>query len=454
MLLNQPEGAMHRGYNGLQALCRFALAASGADLMVAFEADIKGSAIPLSSAPITISQTFQLPSAYLDALDWTDGMPRDIDDIRLPSAILSALGRPARRLLFIPTPVAGAPRSGIIMLWGANSPPECDCPFRRGIISSIPLLTDTFGQMLEGRRSARQQRLIQDRFSDLFETVPAAIVVLDGDGRTGLINERAAALLDVAAGRHESSALAMPMRELRRRCRNHEELDTTFQAVIGKVDYECKTLWDLGDRQFAVDTHPVHGDGQKGRIWLFSDVTAQQKVAADLRSLALSDALTGIANRRHFEESARIAIETARATGKPLALLMIDIDHFKSINDSYGHPAGDEVLKVVASRCSAALREDDLIARLGGEEFVVLLPATDAGEATMIAERLRAAIANGAISAGAAAIDVRASIGGSLLASSIDMLDMLLDRADAALYRAKREGRNRVMFESGDIGQA
>jgi diguanylate cyclase (GGDEF)-like protein len=236
------------------------------------------------------------------------------------------------------------------------------------------------------------------------------------------------------------------MRELRAACVNREELEAMFLALIADVDYAAATIWDLGSRQFEVDTHPIRGDGRNGRIWLFHDVTAERRSEAALRTLATSDALTGIANRRHFEERARAAIEAARLSGDPLSLLMIDIDHFKAINDGFGHPAGDEVLRVIAGRCADALGPRDLIARLGGEEFGVLLPATSPDKALLIARQLCTTIADTPVLAGATSIEVRASIGGAATTDS-DTLDALLARADAALYYSKRNGRARVTFE-------
>lgn len=441
------SGSPGDGLDGLQSLTRFALMASGADLMVAFDAGADGFATPLAAAPMPVSERFQLRSSRLFDIDWSDGVPRDTAGIRLPSALLHALGRPANEVLFIPTPVENAPQSGLILLWGANAARQCECPFRSGVQSHVPLLAETFGQMLRIRRGTVQRQIVHERFHDLLESVPAGIVVLEGDGRGGLVNERAAALLAVTPGRHDAVGLAGPMRVLRETCINRVEVENIFRSLIADVDFAAVTLWDLGDRQIEVDTHPVRGEGQKGRIWLFHDVTAERQVAADLRALALTDPLTGLANRRHFEERGAAEIDIRRRTDRPLALLMIDIDHFKSINDSYGHPVGDEVLKAVASRCRSALRETDLIARLGGEEFAVLLPHTGQDEAMLIAERLRETIRCVPVMANNSIIEVRASLGGASADGTSDTLETLLDRADAALYRAKKGGRDRVMFD-------
>src|SRR4029453_3052396 len=109
------------------------------------------------------------------------------------------------------------------------------------------------------------------------ESVPTGIVLIEGDSRSGLVNERAGALLGVPPGSYPVSELVAPMRELRAACVNREELEAMFLALIADVDYAAATIWDLGSRQFEVDTHPIRGDGRNGRIWLFHRVTAERR---------------------------------------------------------------------------------------------------------------------------------------------------------------------------------
>jgi two-component system cell cycle response regulator len=163
--------------------------------------------------------------------------------------------------------------------------------------------------------------------------------------------------------------------------------------------------------------------------------------------LAITDALTGLHNRRYMENHLATLIDQAVARAKPLSVLMIDIDHFKSINDSHGHEAGDEVLREFALRIKKSIRGIDLACRYGGEEFVVVIPETDMAVATMVAERLRRRIATEpfAIERGAATIPVTISIGIAAVAGRSDTAANVLKRADQALYRAKRDGRNRVV---------
>ncbi|MDP3544700.1 MAG: PleD family two-component system response regulator [Phreatobacter sp.] len=166
--------------------------------------------------------------------------------------------------------------------------------------------------------------------------------------------------------------------------------------------------------------------------------------------MAITDGLTGLHNRRYMESHLGTLVDQASMRGKPLAVLVLDIDYFKAVNDTWGHDAGDEVLREFAQRLRKSVRGIDLVCRLGGEEFVVVMPDTDAGVASIVAERIRNRVASEpfAIHKGARAIDVTVSIGmAQRLAGDTDA-DTLLKRADQALYRAKRDGRNRVVLDA------
>jgi two-component system cell cycle response regulator len=163
--------------------------------------------------------------------------------------------------------------------------------------------------------------------------------------------------------------------------------------------------------------------------------------------MAITDALTGLHNRRYMETHLATLVEQAAARGKPIAVLVVDIDYFKAVNDSHGHDAGDDVLREFALRIRKAIRNIDLACRYGGEEFVIVMPETDMAVATMVAERLRRRIASEpfAIQDGTRNLDVTISIGIAALDGPADNAAAILKRADTALYRAKRDGRNRVV---------
>jgi two-component system, cell cycle response regulator len=162
--------------------------------------------------------------------------------------------------------------------------------------------------------------------------------------------------------------------------------------------------------------------------------------------MAITDALTGLYNRRYMETHVGTLVDQALSRGKPLSVLILDIDYFKSINDTHGHDAGDDVLQDFAIRIRKSIRGIDLACRYGGEEFVVVMPETDMAVATMVAERLRRRIASEPfpIQKGARMIEVTISIGIAALGPN-DNAAAVIKRADQALYRAKRDGRNRVV---------
>jgi two-component system cell cycle response regulator len=164
--------------------------------------------------------------------------------------------------------------------------------------------------------------------------------------------------------------------------------------------------------------------------------------------MAITDQLTGLHNRRYMSRHLDNLVAGAQKTGKPLAFLIMDIDHFKSVNDSHGHDIGDEVLREFATRISANVRGIDLACRFGGEEFVVVMPDTDMDFASAVAERLRKSVETNpfVISRAPGKLNVTISIGIAASLGEGDTAEALLHRADQALYRAKREGRNRVIL--------
>lgn len=162
--------------------------------------------------------------------------------------------------------------------------------------------------------------------------------------------------------------------------------------------------------------------------------------------LAVTDALTGLYNRRYLESQLTNLIEQAVNRGKLVSVLTLDVDYFKSVNDTHGHDAGDRVLQDVAGRIRAAVRSVDLACRVGGEEFVVVLPDTDLKTAGRVGERIRKAVAARSFTPGPGyQLSITASLGVSSIVSAQDTADELLKRADQALYRAKHGGRNRVV---------
>lgn len=182
--------------------------------------------------------------------------------------------------------------------------------------------------------------------------------------------------------------------------------------------------------------------------WTGRTVDRLDKLSERRKELALRDPLTGLYNRRYLTE--RLAEELARASrqNQPLSYLMVDIDHFKNLNDEHGHLAGDHVLKQLARRLSHACRAIDIVGRFGGEEFFVILPGADLGTAREVAERIRASMAETPFSYGNVSMRVRVSVGGAQRASGLTKVEQLIESADHALYQAKAAGRNCAVLAS------
>ena len=183
-----------------------------------------------------------------------------------------------------------------------------------------------------------------------------------------------------------------------------------------------------------------------------SSVTFLQYVIDQLCELSLKDPLTGLANRRHFRDVLHREIDVVARSGEPALLLMLDIDHFKKINDAHGHPVGDQVLQAVANCLANCVRPMDTVARYGGEEFAVILPACQMNYGRIVADRIRESIEGLCVRlADDNGLQVTVSVGGAFAPEWIRSTTVAwTDRADQQLYRAKAEGRNRVCMDAHD----
>ncbi len=177
------------------------------------------------------------------------------------------------------------------------------------------------------------------------------------------------------------------------------------------------------------------------------EVSAQQQ----LYEAAMRDVLTGAYNRRYFEEELIRAVSHAVRHGLPLSIVLLDIDHFKNVNDAFGHPAGDAVLKLVAAECSSTIRNEDVLCRVGGEEFAVIARSTIVDRAVALAERLCQRVAGERFKCGGEAVKLTLSAGVAAFGKGkLDNAQALVSAADRALYRAKESGRNRVCAVDGN----
>ncbi|MEW5773879.1 MAG: transporter substrate-binding domain-containing protein [Thermodesulfobacteriota bacterium] len=228
------------------------------------------------------------------------------------------------------------------------------------------------------------------------------------------------------------------VREAGQRClAGHGEYRAEYR-VLRPDGRECWIL-SRGDAVRDAEGRPMRLTG------VLTDVTERHRLEADLVRLATLDELTRLPNRRHFLEQARREVERSRRYGSALSLLMVDVDHFKVVNDTHGHAGGDAALRALAETGRRLLRDADLMGRLGGEEFSLLLPETDLTQAVVVAERLRSAVQAMQVPLpGGGAAEVTVSVGVAALGPGGENMEELMRRADNALYAAKDRGRNRV----------
>ncbi|AMN42459.1 PleD family two-component system response regulator [Rhodoplanes sp. Z2-YC6860] len=302
-----------------------------------------------------------------------------------------------------------------------------------------------FGRVLiiDDRRSTaeRLQTMLSSKQKAEIETNPSEAVFHAAEGNFELL------IVSLALENYDALRLCSQLRSLERTrnvpvlaiCDSEDNARMIRGLEIGVNDYLMR----------PVDANELHARARTQiRKKRYADRlrdNVQQSI-----EMAITDGLTGLYNRRYMESHLGSLLEQAGARGKPLTIMVLDIDFFKSINDTYGHDAGDDVLREFAVRIRKSIRGIDLACRLGGEEFVIVMPETDMAVATIVAERLRRRIASEAfnITQGAKAIDVTISIGIATLDTADDTPSTILKRADQALYRAKRDGRNRVVADA------
>jgi diguanylate cyclase (GGDEF)-like protein/PAS domain S-box-containing protein len=220
-------------------------------------------------------------------------------------------------------------------------------------------------------------------------------------------------------------------------------LDRAFGGE--RVDFDVEVRQPAGESRFVRGTYTPDFDADGQVIGVYSsstDVTSIKKVERQLEHLAQHDTLTGLPNRHTFNDAIATALARARRTGTQVALLFLDVDGFKRINDTLGHAAGDDVLREFAQRLSGAVRRTDLVARLAGDEFVVILEGIHAREECRFVARKIIAAIRAPFHAGDSAISVTTSIGIALGDGETSTAESLLKRADSALYAAKGNGRD------------
>jgi two-component system cell cycle response regulator len=327
---------------------------------------------------------------------------------------------------------------------------------------------------LRARAVTGQEIAIEDalRAMDTVNSEGGSILVVDSDprqaerirgylaaaNRVDILSNPADAALAVSGGEYELALVSMTLGDFDplRVCSQMRtaELTRTLPIILIAEEGDRPRVvrgLDLGVNVFIM--RPIERNELLARV---RTQIKRQRYAVELRqsvtntlALAVTDELTGLYNRRYFDRHLSIMLEKAREQGRDMAVMLIDMDYFKSVNDTHGHDTGDSVLREFADRLRRNIRGVDLACRFGGEEFVVLMPDTDWRQAQGVAERVRQAVAEKGFATGSGRpLSLTVSVGLALNESETDTPEIMLKRADVALYRAKREGRNRVVFDA------
>ncbi len=305
-----------------------------------------------------------------------------------------------------------------------------------------------FGDVTE-RKAAEQKLMLGNALlKTQLEASPDGIYVIGEDRQVLSYNQRFIDMWSLSEAKMLSGQRGWLRREVGKRLKAPEAFtDRVAHLNLHPEETADDILETLDGR--IIEQHSVSlmaPDRNLGRAWFYRDITARRAAEALALRHARYDVLTGLANRAVFVEAVDQAITHARRDNAGFAVLFLDLDHFKDINDTLGHPAGDALLKAVAARLLGATRETDTVGRFGGDEFAVILAGiADAAGAGILAEKLIAAI-NMPLAIGLNTVHVRASIGIEIFSPAADDSDTLLSHADVALYRAKAEGRGTFRF--------
>ena len=344
---------------------------------------------------------------------------------------------------------AGAPLTSknghhVGTLCAIDGKPRTLTPEQRDMLQNLAAVVS---QHLELRLANERARLAESRLLDAVESLPDGFVLYDSDDRLVLCNNRYRAIYRESAnamvrgasfesiiragvenGQYPEAA-GQEEAWIAERLANHRQSDMSIEQSLP------------GDRWLRIEERRTRDGGYVGfRV----DITELKRQQRELARLAWTDSLTGVLSRGRFLSLAQVEMNRAARSGSPMSMVALDLDFFKSINDTFGHAAGDAVLVDLVRRWAEVLRGHDILGRMGGEEFAVLLPDTDLEGAFAVAERLREETAGYGVAFAEYSIRVTLSAGICEIPGGCVDLEGCLKKADDALYRAKEAGRNQV----------
>lgn len=285
------------------------------------------------------------------------------------------------------------------------------------------------------------------------DNIDNGVILLDHELRAQYINPACHAMFKSPPEFIDGKPLFSEMLEHARRSKAYAVSPEELRKYVSE-----RLAWVVSGNQSPIDQRLSNGRVIRcqcavlpagGRMLTYSDITDIVRHAEILERLATTDGMTGIYNRRHFMTLADIEWSRSGRYRRPLSFLMIDIDYFKSINDRFGHEVGDQMIVHLTKVATACKRDSDVLARIGGEEFGLLLPETDLAQSQLVAERLRREVAENPLVAEADRISTTISIGVASRDDAMTGISDLMKVADRALYDAKNSGRNRVVCAAG-----
>lgn len=282
----------------------------------------------------------------------------------------------------------------------------------------------------------------EQQLRSIMEILPVPIFISRRrDGHLLFVNRKTCLLLQQSAG----PLLRMNSPDFFVEEEDRKKIHMMVDAVHEVREIEVRMRTAQG-REFMAELAAINVDysGEPAMLVSVNDISERKKLEAELFHQANTDSLTGLSNRRFFMIQAEQEIRRARRFNRALSIIMMDLDHFKHINDTYGHAAGDSALETIVRASLESLRESDVMGRLGGEEFAILLPETESHAAIKVAGRLLSHIAEMPIPTAKGVIHCTTSLGLAQLTAKDNSIDDLLCRADEALFRSKEQGRNRV----------
>ena len=309
---------------------------------------------------------------------------------------------------------------------------------------SIAQLNDEAGERLGWIcvvRDVSERKLAQEERRRLFDLSPDLLSIMNFDGFFREINLS----WTKVTGWSEEYLKARPWHELVHPDDRSAIRDAGRRLIQGQAVTDFENRFKCRDGSWIWLNWSSYALASHGLVYSVAhDITQRKRMEGELVRLATTDWLTGVANRQHFLELAHQEFKRSRRYGKPMMVVMIDLDRFKDINDTYGHAMGDEILRQAAKLCRGSLRDSDIFGRLGGEEFAAVLVEAELSEGGMVAERLREALAGLRVGLDESGPVCTGSLGLAQMCDRDQRLDDLLKRASSALYQAKRSGRNLV----------